>query len=95
MLSWIMRLRSAYLIPHFSMTTNVPIPLRQDYHRRVQYEAAGATYNGTSQTWSMPPGPDLRNVLTMTPESFENAEMLKRSTLLHIIRELDRGSSFI
>ena len=81
--------------PSFSMITNVPIPFRQDYHRRIQYKAAGATYDGTSQTWSMPLGRDLRNVLTMTPEWVENAEMLKRSILLHIIKELDRGSGFI
>ena len=47
--------------PYFSMITHVSIPLRQDHSRRVQYKAAGATYNGTSQTWSMRPGRDLRN----------------------------------
>ena len=81
--------------PSFSMTTDVPIPFRQDYLRPVQYNAAGATYNGTSQTGSMRPARDLRNILTMTPEWIENAEMLKRSMQVHIIRELDRGSSFI
>ena len=40
-------------------------------------------------------GRDLRNVLTMIPEWIENAEMLKRSILLHSSRELGRGSSFV
>ena len=80
----------------FCMPTDTHSPLRQDYHRRIQYKAAGAPYNGTTQTWSILIGRrDLRPIMTMTPELIENADMLRRSILLRIVNELDHGSSFI
>ena len=78
----------------FRLTTNVPVPLVQDYHRRVPYKAAGATYDGTTQTWSMLPGKDLRSILTVTPDWVENPDMLRRTILLRIINGLDQGSYF-
>ena len=77
------------------MTTDAHIPLRQDYNRRIQYTVAGATYNGTAQTWSILPGRDLRPMWVMTPEWIENADVLRRTILLRIINELGQGSSFI
>ena len=79
----------------FSMSTNTSTPLRQDYHKRQQYKAAGATYDGALQIWSVPLGMDLRPILMMTPEWIKNAVMLKRSILLRIMTELDQGSNFV
>ena len=76
------------------LTSGVPVPLVQDYHRRVPYKTAGATYYGATQTWYMLPGKDLRYIRTTTPDWVENPEMLRRTILLRITSELGQVSDF-
>ena len=76
------------------MTLDLPVPLLQDYHRRFQYKTIGATYNGTTQTWSLMPRRDVRPVLTIAPEWVEHAEMLRRTILMRMIVDLDQGLNY-
>ena len=78
-----------------SLASDSWTPLRQDFNKRQQYKAAGATYDGSQKLWSVPLGTELRLILSMTPEWIENAEMLKRSILLRFMTELDWGSIFV
>jgi len=41
---------------HFAMTSRDAIPLARCYERRETYKAWGATYNGDTKQWSIPPG---------------------------------------
>ena len=78
----------------FTMLYEQPVQLRPDYNKRHQYKLLGATYNGTTQIWSLMPGCDLRHVLTIAPGWIENAGMLRRRILLRMIQELEQGADF-
>lgn len=78
----------------FTMIDDHPVHLRPDYSKRRQYKLLGATYNGTTQIWSLMLGCDLRHVLTIAPGWIENAGLLRRRILLRMIQELGQGADF-
>ena len=73
----------------FAFTTAAPVPLKRNYHRRVEYKQLGATYNGNTQQWSMPAGSDLRRLLDAHYEWIDEPDMVKRRILSRIITELE------
>ena len=80
----------------FTMLHEQPVHLRPDYDKRQQYKLLGVVYNGTTQTWSLMIGRDLRHVLTIAPDWIENAAMLLlRRILMRMIQELDQVAGFI
>ena len=45
-------------------------------------KGAGVVYDGASKQWSMPPGSNLRRIITMHPEWLEDAAMLHKRNML-------------
>ena len=76
---------------HFAMTSRDAIPLARCYERREIYKAWGATYNGDTKQWSIPPGRDLRGLLRYQPAWLPEPELLRREILLRIMSEVERS----
>ena len=73
------------------MTSRDAIPLARCYERRETYKAWGATYNGDTKQWSIPPGHNLRALLTYQPGWLPEPELLRREILLRIMSEVERS----
>ena len=77
----------------FALTMDICIPLIRDYERRGAYKQWNAIYDGEDKQCRDPLGTDLRSVLNHHPEWVREPELLRRTILLRLIKELESSAT--